>query len=301
MRTNDSVMRRKFTIFILGALTTAAVFVAGCKKNDTGPSQNQETVTVSAADIADAGDATSDALASNNGGAMYQVNDAFEIAGGAAVSGSATNSNALWKTDNDSIAGAVYDSSTMSWTKLVIKGDSLFYPAYYGYWTRDYWVQYRLDGHAQEYRKTNNLVADTIRHKLLGGYGYFWTPRLVHHLLSISSDWTISNTNTDTVTINGTYMWSGIDTIKTLARKGRVLVRTITLAFENVRGPKGPRVARSAGTTGTIHVTYTATVTPPGKLSYTINEQFTIVLGGGDATFSIEGTKFVSDLATGDH
>jgi hypothetical protein len=41
--------------------------------------------------------------------------------------------------------------------------------------------------------------------------------------------------------------------------------------------------------------------TAPGKAPYTVTKTFTIVLGGGDATFTIEGTKFVSDLATGDH
>jgi hypothetical protein len=296
MQAIDSAIRKNLTILVLGTLTMAAVFVAGCKKNDSTP--NTPSVTASA-DVSDAADAVSDALASNNGGAMDQVNDVFEIAGGVAVSG-----GVLGKTYGDTtINGAVYDSSSMSWTKVIVRGDSLLYPAYYGYWTRIYWLQFRSDGHAQEFRKTNNVVADTILHQLLGGTGYFWTPRLVHHLLSIYSNWTVSNTNTDTVTINGSYTWSGIDSIKStaVARKGRVLNRKIILLFENVKGPKGPRVARSAGTSGTIVITYTATVTAPGKLPYTVTEQFTVVLGGGSATFSIEGTKFVSDLATGDH
>jgi len=296
MHSIDSAIRRNFTILVLGTLTMAAFFAAGCKKNDSPP--NTPSVTASA-DVSDAADAVSDALASNNGGAMDQVNDLFEISGGVAVSG-----GVLGKTFGDTtINGAVYDSSSMSWTKVITRGDSLFAPAFYGYWTRVYWLQFRSDGHAQEFRKTNNIVADTIWHKLLGGTGYFWTPRLVHHLLSISSNWTVSNTNTDTVTINGTYTWSGIDSIKSivLARKGRVLTRTIALLFENVKGPRGPRIARSTGTSGKIVVTYSATVTAPGKLPYTVTEQFTVVLGGGSAAFSIEGTKFVSDLATGDH
>ncbi len=48
-------------------------FIAGCKKSDT----ITDTPTVSD-DVADAADAVSDALASNNGGAMDQVNDVFE-------------------------------------------------------------------------------------------------------------------------------------------------------------------------------------------------------------------------------
>jgi hypothetical protein len=104
------------------------------------------------------------------------------------------------------------------------------------------------------------------------------------------------------VTLNGSYNWSGIDTIQApAARKGRVLVHTIALTFVNVKGPRGARIARSAKTSGTITCTYTATVTVPGKAPYIVTKTFTIVLGAGDATFSIDGSKFVSDLATGDH
>ena len=68
----------------------------------------------------------------------------------------------------------------------------------------------------------------------------------------------------------------------------------------NVEGPRGTRLARSKKTSGTINCLYTATVTVLGKLPYAVSEIFTIVLGCIDATFSIHGTKFVSDLASGD-
>jgi len=296
MGLRDLVKNKFSAVVIFGMVALAAALVSGCKKNDNGPLGTGSTAAPSA-DVSDAADAVSDALASNNGGAMDQVNDVFEIADEVAVGG-----GVLGKTDADTtINGAVYNSTTMSWEKTVVKGDSLLYPAYYGYWTRIYWLQFRANGAPQEFRKTNNVAADTIHHQTLGGSGHFWTPRLVHHLAGISSDWIASGTNTDTVTINGTYTWSGIDTIKTTGRAGRVLNRTIALTFSNVKGPRGPRVARSAETSGTIDVVYTATVLVPGKAPYQVNESFSIELGGGNATFSIEGTKFVSDLATGVH
>ena len=79
-----SVSRRLFTIVFVGAFILGAAFVAGCKKNDNNPVSNSATVSPSD-DVADAADAVSDALASNNGGAMDQVNDVFEIAGGVGV------------------------------------------------------------------------------------------------------------------------------------------------------------------------------------------------------------------------
>jgi hypothetical protein len=145
------------------------------------------------------------------------------------------------------------------------------------------------------------VVADNVKHKLTGGTGYFFTPRLVHHLRSISSDWTASNANTDTVTINGTYSRAGVDTIQAVARKGTVLDHTISLNFMNVKGPRGSRLNRSEKTSGTIQGTYTATVTAPGKEPVSITKTFTITLGGGNATFSVDGTRYIADLATGDH
>ncbi|MGA7160513.1 MAG: hypothetical protein WBZ48_05890 [Bacteroidota bacterium] len=295
MESIGSVVRKNLPISFVGILFLAAAFVTGCKKNDSNPMSSSTTVTTSA-DVSDAADAVSDAMASNNGGAMDQVNDVFEISGGVGI-----GATALKKTNTDTTnAVGEYDSTSMSWTLTTFKEQSIL-PFYFGVWTRDYWLQFRANGNAQKLRVTNGVVADTILHKLTGGTGYFYTPRLVHHLLSINSNWTASNTNTDTVTINGTYTWSGIDTIKVLARQGRVLNRMITLTFVNVKGPRGTRYARSEKTSGTILVNYEATVTVPGKASYTVTKSFTIVLGGGDATFSIDGSKFVSDLATGDH
>ena len=287
---------KRFVVLLCAVfLFSAALFIAGCKKNDSNPLTNSTTAVTE--DAADAADAVSDALASNNGGAMDQVNDVFEIAGGVGVGGSVLNKTYA----NASLSGATYDSTTMSWTMTLTKGDSLLLPLYYGYWTRVYWLQFRANGQPQKTRNTNGVPADTIEHKLLGGTGYFFTPRLVHHLISISSDWTASNVKTDTVTVNGTYSWSGTDTIKVLARKGTVLVRTITLDFQNVRGPKGARRTRSDATSGTISGTYDATVTTPAGVVRHVDKTFTIVLGSGDARFSIDGFSFVSDLGTGDH
>jgi len=196
--------------------------------------------------------------------------------------------------------GSVFDSTATSWTTTLFKQKSTP-PLYFGTWTRDYWLQFHASGKAQKYRKTNGVVADTIFHQLLSGTGYFRTPRLVHHLISIGSNWVASNTNTDTVTINGTYTWAGIDTIVAAARKGRDLTRTITLKFDNVKGPRGVRLARSLKTSGTIEGTYTATVTLPGGATHTVTRTFTIVIGGGDATFTLDGTQFVADLDTGNH
>ncbi len=298
MYTRTFLSGKSFTTLCIGIFFVGTAFITGCKKSDSITDAGQ-TTTVSD-DAADAVDAVSDALASNNGGAMDQLNDVLEISAGVGVGAG----EALGKSYGDTtFVSRQYDSTTATWTMYLLRQKSVL-PLYFGLWTRTYTHQFRANGRPQKFRApAGGSVADSIIHKTIstGCTGYFWTPRLVHHLVSLSGNWTASNTNTDTVTINGSYVWSGIDTIKVTARSGRVINRTISLTFTNVRGPRGLRRDRSAATSGTITGTYSATVTVPGRAPYTVTKTFTIILGGGNAAITIDGTKFTADLATGDH
>lgn len=287
-----------FTALCIGIFFVGTAFITGCKKSDSVTDAGQSTT--ASDDAADAVDAVSDVLASNNGGVMDQVNDVLEISAGVGIGAG----ESLSKGYADSVFVAKqYDSTTATWTMSLYRQKSIL-PLYYGVWSRTYSLQFRANGRPQKFRApAGGSIADSIIHKTIstGCTGYFWTPRLVHHLVSLSGNWTASNTNTDTVTINGSYSWSGIDTIKVTARAGRVINRTISLTFTNIRGPRGLRRDRSAATSGTITGTYSATVTVPGKAPYTVTKTFTIILGGGNAAITIDGTKYTADLATGDH
>ena len=293
VRASEKALALWSLAFILGA----AIFISGCKKNDSNPVGGSTTASLSD-DDANAADAVSAALASNNGGAMDQVNDLCEIAGGVGVGG-----GVLGKTSGIStLSNGTYDSLTSSWTFTLVKGDSALLPLYYGYRTRNHWLQFRANGVPQKFRITKGAAADTILHQLTGGTGFFWTPRLIHHLTSIGSNWVVSGTNTDTITINGSYEWAGTDSIVIAGkRQGDRIDRALTLQFINVRGPKGTRYSHSEHTSGTIHVTYDATITTPGGATHHYSISFDIVLGGGYANFSLDGTAFKADLANGDH
>lgn len=297
MYTRAILNGKLFTALCIGIFVVGTAFITGCKKSDSITDAGQTTT--ASDDVADAVDAVSDALASNNGGAMDQVNDVFEISAGVGVGAG----EAFGKSYGDTtVVSRQYDSTTATWTMYLLRQKSAL-PLYFGLWTRTYTLQFRANGRPQKFRAVGGSVADSIIHKTIstGCTGYFWTPRLVHHLVSLSGNWTASNTNTDTVTINGLYSWSGIDTIKATARSGRVINRTISLTFSNVRGPRGMRRDRSSATSGTITGTYSATITVPGKAPYTVTKTFTIILGGGNAAITIDGTKYTADLATGDH
>ncbi len=293
MRARTFLSSKFFTAICIGIFFVGTAFITGCKKSDSNPVAADQTVTTTD----DAADAVSDALASNNGGAMDQVNDVFELAGGVGV-----GAESLSKTAADSTFWTrTFDSTTTKWTTHLYKQKSGL--LYYGIWTREFQHQFIANGKAQKFRAPIvGSVADSIIHQILaeGCSGYFWTPRLTHHLTSLSASWVASNTNTDTVTINGTYARSGVDTITVAARKGRVFVSSLTLTFKNVKGPRGSRLSRSEKTSGEIDGTYTATVTVTGKAPFTITKTFIIILGGGTATYTIDTTKYVRDLATGD-
>ena len=277
-------------LFVVGIFLVAMASIDGCKKNDNSVDAGAGDTGISAADeTADAADAVSDAVAGNNGGAMDQVNDVFEIAGGASI-GSA-GEGGLAKAFGDSTS-LTYNASDTSWSLYVYRQRGV------SWWLRNYWHQFvGSSGKAQAQRSG----AVKINHKLLNGGGHFQTLRLIHDLQSISSNWTAALNGDTTVTINGTYNRSGRDSLILGNRKGTTLASSLSLTLKNVTGPRGRRVARSAATSGTIDVVYSVTITVPGKTPVTRTKSFTITLGGGNASFAIDGTNYTADLDTGDH
>ena len=280
-----SEMRGIMVAFLTGVFVLAA-FISGCKKNDSNPLSTSTSTSVADND-ADVADAVSDGLASNNGGAMDQVNDVFEMAGGVGIG------TTLGKSLTDSTQLRFSDSDT-AWHLSVYRSRGT------SYWSRDYWHQFiGASGQAQKAR----AGAVLIHHKLLDGNGHFQTLRLVHDLTSIRSDWFASINPDTTVTINGTYQRTGRDSIAVIVgpRKGSLLVDTLSMTFTNVTGPKRARYLNSEKTSGTIDVVYSATITAPGKSPVYIRKEFTVSLGGGIAHFSIDGSVFNSALDTGNH
>jgi hypothetical protein len=275
-----------FTAICIGIFFVGTAFIAGCKKSDSITNAGQPP-TVSD-DAANTADAVSDALASNNGGAMDQVNDVFEIADGAVVGGTVVNM--LAKSYSDSLK---FNTSDTSWSLYLYRDRGIT-----AWWSRSYKYQFiGPSGKAQAAR----VGAVLIKHQLLSGTGHFQTLRLIHDLTGISSNWTASINADTTVTINGTYSRAGRDSVIIGSRKGTLMTDALSLTFTDVKGPRGTRLSRSEKTSGTISGVYTATISVPGKTTKTITKSFTITLGGGNATFTIDGNNFMADLATGDH
>ena len=256
---NRTFLSGKFlTAFLIGIFVLGTAFVAGCKKSNGNPVDGGQTVTVSD-DVADAADAVSDALASNNGGAMDQVNDVFEIAGGTGVGGDA-GANMLAKSSSDSVSLS-FNMRDTSWSLYVYRNRGT------NVWSRSYRHQFiGPSGKAQALR----VGAVFIKHQLLSGAGHFQTLRLIHDLTSISSNWTASINADTTVTINGTYSRAGRDSVILGARKGTLMTDSLSLTFIDVKGPRGSRLAdrrkRAEPSVGFISQHYQCPEKPPGQL-----------------------------------
>jgi hypothetical protein len=289
MHTRTILGGKFFTALCMGIFFVGTAFITGCKKSDSVTDAGQ-TTTVSD-DVADAADAVSDALASNNGGAMDQVNDVFEIAGGTGVGGAA-GVNMLAKSYSDSVS-LKFNTSDTSWSLYIYRDKGIA-----AWWSRNYKHQFIGPGGKAQAARVGAVL---IKHQLLTGTGHFQTLRLIHDLMGISSNWTASINADTTITINGTYSRAGRDSVILGSRKGTLMTDSLSLTFTDVKGPRGTRLNRSEKTSGTISGVYIATISVPGKTTTTITKSFTITLGGGNATFTIDGNKFTADLATGNH
>jgi hypothetical protein len=278
--------------FCAALVVLAILFSPGCKKNDnpTAPVLDQQI-------SADAADVISDALAANNGGVVDQLNDVMDVATTGMISGS----SGMMKTSSEAVFDSVqriYNPADTSWTIVVARerGNGL---TYYGKWFRVLWYQFiGADGKAQQTRGAIGLATATVKHKIVRGSGAFFTPRLSSYLKSISADWVATNTNTDTVSVNGTFARSGIDSSK--VRLKRILDHSLALNFSNIKGPRGTRMNYHLKYSGTITGTYTATVTTRDGSTFTYTKNISIIIGGGAASFAIDGVNHKIDLRTGD-
>lgn len=283
---------------ILGAMILLGLFI-GCQKDN--PVNTGDGITA----LDDAAASVASALG-NNGGAIDEIGDIVTIA---SASGLQNEDGAiLGKYASDSSYNSVtktYDSGTGWWTLTLSRqrvGD-------FGYGNMNRTYQYQFlnsGGNFQQYWLTGADTAYSIHFKIVNGTGELHTRRLDHHLLSLSGEWMITGTNTNTITVNtynsGAYARAGSDTITTY-NAVRTLNHTLTMTFTNVTGPRYSRLHLATKTSGTITGTYHADITFTRGSLYTertIDKTFSITLGGdGYADIHCGGRRFHADLGLG--
>jgi hypothetical protein len=300
---------QKRKLFAALVVVTLLLFDSGCRKNSTGPVLNS-----SINSNQDVAQSIADAVGEDNGGVTDQMGDIADATGSAGISsnvGSASLEAALMKSVSaagDSVT-KTFNASDTSWTVFVSRNRVGLFGRQAGF-TRTYYIKF-IDYNRvalPRYITTTSLAdtASTIIFKVLNGSGYAVTRFVSTHLLSISSDYSVTGTNTSVITVNGSFTRTGIDTIKT-ATGERVLNYTLTADLQEVTGPRTPRYASLArvprASSGTISGTYTATVSVLRGDAYSersFTKTFIVTFGAGNGSIDVGGSKFTCDLQVGE-
>lgn len=295
------------SVLILGAA------LSGCQKS-SNPAQ--PTSEASASTNQDAALSVASAVSENNGGALDQMGDAADLSCGLRIRGD--SEGLMWKHGvgmgmgfghGHGIVDTTYDPVTAWWTANLTRTRGSEDGNYSATLTRTYQYQF-LDknGQLQKYWKVTNAggtvdTAYSIHFKIIRGSGEHHTPRISAHLTSLSGDWMVTGTNTRTITINGTYARTGVDTVMRHDAM-RTLSYSLDLTFTNVTGPRTGREEFSRKTSGTITGTYAglATYTKGNEhseqtISRTINITFS---GSGRGGIDVDNDHFPFDSSLGD-
>ena len=301
--------KRQRTLTIATAVLAVLIGGTGCKKNSTAP-----VVNTGVTSSQDAAQSIANAVGEDNGGVTDQMGDVADATGSAGISanvGAASPEESLMKsvvTAGDSVS-KTFNASDTSWTIYVSRSRVGLFGRQAGF-TRTYYMKFiDQNGLALLRYITATSPADTastIIFMALNGSGYTITRFVSTHLLSITSDFTVTGANTSVITLNGTFSRTGTDTIKT-ATGERALNYTLVGTLQNVTRPRiprytlGPTIRRATG--GTITGTYTATVSVLKGDSYSersFTKTFTVTFGDNTGSIDVAGAKFTCDLQSGE-
>lgn len=256
------------------AVVILAVFsLWGCKENSTEPT----TITDLSSTTEEAAYNVSTQLSESASGVSDQIGDAFTLAFPTSFA------KMLDGGKDTTFKTRVWDNNNKLWTVTVDRKVPDQSTRVNFTFTRVYTIQYlNKNNEPMMYWKVGNDTAYTIRFKILEGTSYFKNPILIHRLLNLVADLTITNANKPIVTINGTMKREGSDTVA-----ARNLTKThnykLDLTFQDVTGPRKNKLALQNKLSGTIAGTYEAVVSYKLGDSYkeeTITKVINIQLDG---------------------
>jgi len=286
---------------MLGSLMMiAGIFFTGCEKNS-----------VDAGDASilyeDAAESISAAMGDESGGAMESFADISSVAG------ETTANRAFTKTSGESsvmtvTTPAVYDPATGWWSVTIDRSRNGAYVDASVH--RVYQYQFLKNGVAQQNRINGQDTANILKFKIVSGSGFFRNQHVHHNLTQLKGAWTATKIDKDTVVLNSdtTFVRSGVDSIIT-RNMTRTFTHTTTMEFIDVKGLRyQPSIVNwrtnfNQAVSGTVNGTFNATITFERGDAYkerTINKTFTVTLGAGDGSLTINGGgKFGMDLHGG--
>ena len=286
---NNNRMVQWWSIILLMA---SVLWIAGCKDNSTNPNSD-------ATANEDAAETIAAAMGDDNGGAMDQIGDVTDLASSTGIVGK-IQANGLAKSENGQSFVKVYNATTQKWTGVLfrVKISSMGYGAWI--YRKMEW-QFKKGAVPQQNFITSVDTASSIDFKILEGKASAKTPKLNHTVDSLTASWTITNTNTPTVTINGNVYRSAYDTVTT-RNVTRTLRNFLSLTYTNVTATRGNRATVASTASGTVTGTFDATVTFLKGTSYsekTIHRDINVTFSGGTGSISVGGKTFNCNMGIG--
>jgi hypothetical protein len=267
-------------------ILAVSLFSSGCSDNPV------ESVVTESPD-SDVAMSLASAVGEEDGGVADQIGDLTEFIGPEAVA----------KISSENSVVKSYDSVTGTWTIEIMHQRGLETGLYYAHVERTYLLRYRNKlGEPMQYWTNGVDTAYSVLFDIVSGSGRHWTPRLSQALTGLSGSWVATGCNTDTITINGSYFRSAVDTLTT-ARATRTLDHSLQMNLVNVVGPRGSRLNLAEKISGTVTGTYQAEATFQRGEAYrerNINREFSINLGDGTSTIIVNGVNYKGDIQTGD-
>jgi hypothetical protein len=269
------------TLSLLGLLVL--LVATGCDSNSV---QDENTLSATS----DVAESVSMLLGGDTGGLTDQLADAFILGTTGDLTGVGKSNDPIEKT---------YDATTGTWTITFTREFSNPTSTRSGSLHRVYEVQFLdANGQPQQFFITEGSKASSIHFVIVEGNGTFETPRLTGERTELAGDWMLTGTDTDTITINGTYSRSGGHTFTT-AEATRTLDYNVSFEIQDLVGPKGSQLDIAEKISGTLTGIYEGNVTFTRGNAYReqdFNGSVTITIENGEATIDVEGDRFHTPL-----
>lgn len=272
----------KITLIVLSSLLLFSCSNTSTEANDnlTSAFDSSESIAVASGE--------------ESGGVIDNIGDLAELTADEALS--ATRGGKPYKSKS-------WDEENQLWIIEIEKerGGSLAY--HYGKFHRIYTLQF-LDENNNPlmHRISETDTAYTALFKTVSAEGIFRNKRISHKLNDLNIDWVVSDINTDTLTINGTFYRAGFDSLTT---KNHIRTSDHQLEMEllDVRGPRGSRLDISQKVSGEITGTFDAEITFIKGEAYQekiVHKEFVIDITGGTSTIIVDDETFNYDNESGE-
>lgn len=279
----------------LVAAVAFATFASGCGSDDKGTDTGTDTDPVDYSpnvddDVANSLAAT---VAADNGGVADQLVDIVSLASTFGL----RHTNLVANFTSPS-----YNFSSRTWEWSFAREYTSANGLYYAMVERSYqWRFLKKNGQQQFSYIVASDTAYTIELTIVSGAGRHLLPFLSQTLDSLSGQLVATGTNTDEITVNGTWFRSALDTIRT-----RYAVRTLdhacSLTVSDLRCQRDTTSQPWHGLSGSISGNFSADIHFASGDAYSedsVYREFNMALDTGMAAITISDTTWISDLRRG--